>query len=157
MPTRDAATQELLDRAEIRDLMMRYSQAVDRQDHELLRSIFTEDVYFNYDNGVAEFRGLYGYVKMVAGLKRHRVTMHFMENQTIQVKGDTARMETYANNHHVTIGSDGKETDHVVVCRYLDDLVRVDGHWKVKKRVMVVGWVRDDPIVKTNPGEPAPR
>lgn len=157
MPARDVATQELLDRAEIRDLMMRYSRAVDRQDHELLRSIFTEDVHFNYDNGRTEFRGHDGYVKMVSGLKRHRVTMHFMENQTIQVNGDTARMETYANNHHVTIGQDGKEIDHVVVCRYLDDLVRVDGRWKVKKRVMVVGWVRDDPIVKTTPGQPAPR
>jgi len=30
--------------------------------------------------------------------------------------------------------------------RYLDEVVRVDGHWKVKKRVMVVVWQQDDPV-----------
>ena len=129
--------------------MARYSRAVDRHDNDLLRSLFTEDIHFNYNNGQVDFVGYAGYVKMVDGLKRHRVTMHFMENQLIEVTGDTARMETYANNHHVNVGTDGKETDRVVVCRYQDQVVRVDGHWKVKHRTMIVDFTRLDPIVAT--------
>jgi hypothetical protein len=77
----------------------------------------------------------------------YRATMHFMGNQTVAFHGaDRASMETYANAHHIRVGADGKETDHVVGLRYLDDVIRVDGRWKVRKRVMVVVWQQDNPV-----------
>ena len=43
-PHHDPAVQLLVDRAEIRDVMMRYSAGVDRRDFDLVTSCFTPDV-----------------------------------------------------------------------------------------------------------------
>ena len=40
--------QTLIDRAEITDLLTRYARAVDRQDWELFRTVFTPDAHIDY-------------------------------------------------------------------------------------------------------------
>jgi hypothetical protein len=91
--------------------------------------------------------GYEGYVNMLKGFVNFRATMHFMGNQTVEFHGaNAASMETYANAHHIRVGPDGKETDHLVGVRYLDDVIRVDGRWTVRKRVEVVVWQQDNPV-----------
>src|SRR5690242_5947713 len=43
MPVRDPEIQALLDRQALHDLAMRYAQAIDRRDRELLLSVYHED------------------------------------------------------------------------------------------------------------------
>jgi hypothetical protein len=144
---RDPALQEVIDRMQLRDLMNRYGKAVDSRDNELLRTVMTPDIDFNYNNGARTFVGYEGYVNMLKSLLAYRATMHFMGNQTVEFHGaDAASMETYANAHHVRVGPDGKETKMMQGLRYLDEVIRVDGHWRVRKRTMVVVWQQEDPV-----------
>jgi hypothetical protein len=144
---RDPVLQEVVDRMQLRDLMNRYARAVDAKDPELLRTVVTPDIDFNYNNGARTFVGYDGYLNMLKGTWMFHATMHFMGNQTVEFHGaDAASMETYANAHHLHAGPDGKEMDMVVGLRYLDDVIRVDGRWKVRKRVMVVVWQQEIPV-----------
>jgi hypothetical protein len=78
----------------------------------------------------------------------NHATMHFMGNQSAAFhRADAASMETYDNAHHVHVGPEGEEeVDHLVGFRDLDEVIHVDGRWKVRKRVMVVVWQQDSPV-----------
>jgi hypothetical protein len=149
---RDPALQEIMDRQQLRDLMSTYGYAVDKRDYDLLLSILTPDVSFNYNNGQIQWVGADNYPKLIKGLERYRVTMHFMGNQIVQLHGDTATMVTYANAHHVMVQPDGSEMKMMQAIRYNDEAVRVDGKWKTRKRVMEILWQQNDPVQKVGSG-----
>jgi hypothetical protein len=151
---RDPVLQEVVDRMELRDLMNRYAKAVDARDKELLRGVVTPDIDFNLNEGEVAFVGYDGYLNMLKSTWMNHATMHFMGNQTVEFHGsDSASMETYANAHHIHIGPDGKWTDSLSGLRYLDEVIRVDGHWKVRKRVMIRVFHQEIPV----PDPAAPR
>ena len=91
----DAVLQELLDKAAIRDLMMKYARGIDRRDLDLVASGFTPDAHTNYDG--QEQQGREDIVhRLRVGTSRFDRSTHFMGDQEIQINGDTADVETYA-------------------------------------------------------------
>lgn len=148
--------QELADRSAIREVLVRYFRGVDKRDYELIKSCYTSDCYNEYAHGFKE-TGTEKVIKMISGVEHFRATMHFMGNQFIEVNGDTAKSETYCIAHHLTPLNDREERDMVQGLRYVDQLVRVNGGWKIKHRVQLRDWGRFDTTAKPPAhGQPLP-
>lgn len=141
--TDETRLREMLDRTEIRELLLRYAHAVDRRDLELVASCFTADA--TYDGTL----GHGGIADALAALRermgRYDSTMHLIGNHFIELDGDTASSETYTIAYHRFAGNDGPNVLSVAV-RYLDQLVRTSAGWRIRARVVRPEWQRYDEV-----------
>lgn len=134
----EAALQKLIDKDAIRDLVLSYSRAIDRQDVELLKDLYTEDATDTHGDsfdGSAE-----DYCKFIAAsLPYMPYSGHHVCNHLISVEGDEGNGEVYALAYHVIPKQDGsgeREEDFMAV-RYIDNYRRcADGKWRFSKRVV---------------------
>ncbi|MGE0386981.1 MAG: nuclear transport factor 2 family protein [Gammaproteobacteria bacterium] len=140
--------QELLDREEIRAVTMAYARGIDRIDMDLVRSCYHPDAtdhHGHYRGGVD------GFVSMCAE-KLHEMerTMHFLGNQTIELDGDRAWVETYCVAYHRLKPAAGVPAkDMTLGLRYVDRFERRGGPWKIADRVCAWEWSRIDPVGET--------
>ena len=89
----------LIDRAEITDLLTRYARAVDRQDWELFRSVFTPDARIDY----TQVGGIAGDLDTVVGFLSEVMAMfeamqHLISNIDITIDGDEATVTAMVYN-----------------------------------------------------------
>ncbi|WP_037570425.1 nuclear transport factor 2 family protein [Phaeacidiphilus oryzae] len=130
--------QEVSDRLEIQDLMVRYSHAVDTRQWDLLDEVFTPDAVIDYTamggprGGLAETK-----VFLAAAMGGIPAFQHLIANSALTVDGDTATGRTMCHNPLVLPGADGTAGGGVLFCGlwYLDRFVRVDGAWRIRERV----------------------
>ncbi len=136
MPELDqAALQLLLDERELRKLYLRYARGVDRLDAELLRSCFQEDAQITTSS--TEIRDDFVRNVMV-GLSRFKMTQHVTTNIWVEVNGDTARGEAYAQANHRAPGENGEpDTDYRWGGRYVDRFGKRNGEWRFSSRVVL--------------------
>lgn len=134
---------EVRDRAEIEDLMWRYTRALDSTDAAAYASAYTADGQFSA--GTAVTKGREALTKMVADLRAGRVAneakgvrnapmYHMTANHAITFTGrDSARVDAY---YLTAFGAAGQETPLRVaaVGRSVDELVRQNGRWLIKSR-----------------------
>lgn len=137
--------EELLDRQQIADVILRYARGIDRLDFDLVRSCYHPDAYD--DHG-----GLKGNVEeFLAGaadfLPKWTATQHFMGNMLIELEGDRARAETYAVAYHRREHADGSGKDDVMGIRYVDRFEKRLGEWRIAYRVVAMEWRRVDPVI----------
>lgn len=130
------AVQALLDKDAIRDLVLLYSRAIDRQDIELLRDLYTDDATDTHGDsfdGNAE-----DYCKFIARAFPHMpYSGHHVCNHLIAVDGDEAGGEVYALAWHLVPGRDGGREEDFMAVRYIDNYRRcTDGKWRFSKRVV---------------------
>jgi hypothetical protein len=139
----EAAVRELVDRAAIQDLLLRYARGIDRRDWLLVTSCFTPEADTDY---AWVFRGkIEGFVPVVRdGLARYRSTMHFLGNQSIVLAGDAARSETYCVAYHRPTAVEEQNDLLTIGLRYLDELARAGGTWRIRRRVVEFEWRRTD-------------
>lgn len=134
-------TQELFDRQDIHDVLMRYARGIDRRDFDLVASCYhpgAADDHGRFKGPVEEF------IPWVADtLQRFETTMHFLGNVLIEVDGDSARAETYCVAYHRLVGED---VDSIAGLRYVDRFDRRDGQWRIADRKIVVEWNRLDDV-----------
>jgi hypothetical protein len=128
-----------LDKAELHELAMRYARAIDRDDRELLLSVYHPD---GIDEHGALFRGgPVAYADWVeprlAGLE---VTAHYIVNTSYSLHGDQAEGELYFIAYHRTLPPDSR--DLLIGGRYLDQYERRGGPWKIRERTIAWDWVR---------------
>ncbi|RVW02920.1 nuclear transport factor 2 family protein [Rhodococcus xishaensis] len=139
--------EELSDRAEISDVLLRYFRGVDRRDWALVRRCFHADAQTNYapfyEGGVDNFMQ---FLTDPAGFGVFDRTFHFAGNQLIELAGDTAETETYAMAQHTNAADAGNPTRSflTVWLRYLDRFERRDGRWAIADRRLEVEWIRHD-------------
>jgi len=122
----------LKDRAEICNLLSRYTRALDRHDVEELHKLFWPDGQVNYGTigsvSGAEFPDWANQINAQFG-HHHQ---HHITSQTIELNGNTAHAETYVipmfRNGERTISTPG---------RYFDRLERRNGEW----RILVREWI----------------
>jgi 3-phenylpropionate/cinnamic acid dioxygenase small subunit len=126
----------LLDHQEISDCLLRYARGVDRVDEDLIRSAFFPDaVDFHAASSAGSVDDfLAAWLPRQPG--RHRA-QHYTTNQSIDLDGDEAHVETYWLC--VLKQLDADEGD-LVGGRYLDRFERRDGEWRIAKRVVVHEW-----------------
>jgi uncharacterized protein (TIGR02246 family) len=134
---------QVRDRAEIEDLMWRYTRALDTTDAAAYAAIYTADGQFSAGTNVT--KGREALTKMVADLRANRVAneakgvrnapmYHMTANHAVTfVDKDRARVDAY---YLTAFGAAGPETPLRVaaVGRSVDELVRVNGRWLIKSR-----------------------
>ena len=126
------AAQELSDRFEIQDLLVRYSQLLDAFDFDAMDELFTDDAVLDYSQTGA-LNGTWPEQKaFIAGaFKGFKGTQHLLGLPSISVTGDTATARSICFNPMVV---DDKKVFFVGIW-YDDQLVRTADGWKFAKRV----------------------
>ncbi|WP_159979097.1 MULTISPECIES: nuclear transport factor 2 family protein [unclassified Novosphingobium] len=137
----DTRLAELLDKAELRDLVNRYARAVDRRDMDLLRACYHADAIDNH--GSLFSGGIDAYIdwqpQIMAAFEN---SAHYIVNTVFALDGDEAQGEVYFfGMHRVT----QPELRHDYVGgRYLDHYRRgADGRWRFAQRDLVWDWVEN--------------
>lgn len=135
MTYRRATNDDLIDRLEINDLLTRYTVAIDKQDWELLDTVFVPDAKVDYTSsgGIA---GSYPEARkwLSEVLPIFSATLHYITNTTVELDGDRARSDTYVwNPMHMKL-RDGTDHSFSVGAIYHDELVRTPGGWRIAER-----------------------
>ena len=139
----DDVLRQTRDRAEIEDLMWRYTRALDTTDADAYAANYTADGQFVA--GATATKGRDALKKMVADLRAGNVASeakgarrppmyHMTANHAVTfVDKDHARVDAY---YLTAFGAAGQDTPLRVaaVGRSVDELVRVNGRWLIKSR-----------------------
>jgi hypothetical protein len=138
--------QDLIDRAEIRDVLMRYLRGVDRVDLDLIRSSFHPDAEIGFPADVYDGSNLDGFInflrKELASFKR---TNHFVGNLLIELDGDVAYSELYLFANHESSKAHKWAGAFVSLwARYVDKFERRNGEWRIASRKLIIDWQRTD-------------
>ena len=137
--------QRLIDREEIRDLVLRYARGVDRWDWDAVRALYHGDAiddHMEYKGGVD---GFIEYATELCGLTANN--MHFLGNCLIEFADtDVAIVETYfvsefsrkpvAQNANGEVDTRQPQQGSVFG-RYVDRIERRGGPWLIAHRIVV--------------------
>lgn len=128
--------QEISDRLEVQELMVRYARAIDTQDYELLDSCFVPDAHVDYTQSGGT-KGPYPEVRawLEKALAPFATMMHFIGNTTLELDGDKANSRTYVINPMGFPNPDGTLHMFTVGAHYVDKLVRTDDGWRIAERI----------------------
>ena len=128
--------QELSDRFEINDLLVRYSHAVDTRNWDLFRQVFTDDALIDY----VAFGGPRGSVDEIvtfldAAMPMFPAYQHMVGLPLVDVDGDRATGRTICHNPMVYGKPDGEQQVFYCGLWYLDVFVRTPDGWRISERV----------------------
>jgi len=136
------SAQELSDRAEIGEVIVRYGWAIDTKDWDLLDTCFTPDAQVDYSSNPGGKKGAYrdvrGWLEKV--MSAFPVTQHLMANTDITLDGDRARVRTMVTNPQGAATREGPLHFFYVGGRYDDEFVRTPDGWKIANRVETTLW-----------------
>ncbi len=123
----------LMDRQQIADTLQRYIRGIDRHDKALARSAFWPDARINMGSTPQR---LDEYVNHEEGvLATYLSHQHHITGQTVEIKGNTAHVESYvlflALPHNVA------EKTEVGSGRYIERWEKRQGEWKILVREYV--------------------
>jgi hypothetical protein len=129
------SAEEMSDRLELQDLLIRYSEAIDRREFDELDAIFVPDAYIDYrDTGGID--GQYPQIKewLVETLPTYfERNAHMLGLPAIKLAGDTATARTFCFNPMVLKGEKPKVMQ--VGVWYDDEFVRTADGWRISRRV----------------------
>jgi hypothetical protein len=135
-----AELRELLDRERIRERVARLARGEDRRDAELVRAAFWPDATVDFGMFAGDFAAYLDWV--VPGSPAVPLTQHVLGQSVIELRGDTALVETHVLGYH-RVDSGEQERDVVLAGRYLDRFSRRDDEWRIVERTMVFDWTQD--------------
>ena len=128
------ALQELIDRQQIHDCILRYCSGVDRFDREMLLSVYHPDAIDDHGafvGGVAEFVEW----ALAYHAKYQHTHKHFVLNHRCELDGDTAHTETY----WLFVGNNRSEpATSLHTGRYLDRFEKRNGKWAIAARKCII-------------------
>jgi hypothetical protein len=128
----DAKLQDLIDRHEIWQVMLRYARGIDRFDRAMLRSCYHDDAIDDHGVIVGQVEDFIDWA-MAYHRDNNRLHHHGLSNHFCEIDGDTAHCETY-----YTFISENLEGAHTLaIGRYVDRLERRQGDWRIANRVCV--------------------
>lgn len=140
---------ELHDKKQIEDLITwRFARAIDWLDVDAARACFHPDGRFAYDAvdmNAHDFCAAFS--KGGAALK---MRSHFIGCAAVLLDGDKASGETYAI-FAATRDEGGTLGDYVVSCRYLTELERREGTWRIASMRIVFDWSFGQPTPEKTP------
>lgn len=153
----DIDWERLGDEQAIRDVLARYWRGIDRQDPELVLGTYHPGAYddHGYYKGPVE-----GFVETLRpGVWAYfSNTQHFAGNLQVDfLSPDRARVESYAEAHHIQRAADGHapagqgaagggDRDLVYGLRYVDLFERRHDEWRIARRVCAWDWHRIDAL-----------
>jgi hypothetical protein len=153
---------DLLDRERIRHVFARYSRAMDRQDADLLASVYWPDGWD--DHGVFEGTPA-DFIDNLETLWNTFRMVHITGQSYIELDGPIANAETYFIAYH-RVGTGAATIDMFNGGRYVDRLEKRGDEWRILHRTAVYDWTRelgasdgwDTPVVRgDDPARPQSR
>jgi hypothetical protein len=132
----DRRIQELLDRAEIEDCLVRYCRAIDRCDAELLRGVYWPDAIDDHIFWRGSAEAFVDFCMPV--LKTRDQTLHSVCNFLIRIDGNDARVECHFHAYERVRRKDGTSNDITMWGRYLDRMEKRGGEWRIADRKVVL-------------------
>jgi ketosteroid isomerase-like protein len=127
--------QEISDRMEIEQLLIRYCYAIDQRDWDAYRSVYTDDAVID-DVSAGPSNSVDDMVEFLSrALERVALIQHAISTANIELDGDTARARTICHCPVVLERGVGEAQMFFQGLWYLDELVRTPDGWKISKRV----------------------
>ena len=134
----------LSDRIELRDLVERYSRALDERDADALARCFSPDASVLSTRGTVLERGEF-VTGTLAALARWPVVQHLVTGQIVSFAD--GRVRASGDVYAVAMQGDRQTQSReelVAGLRYLDKYVRSDDEWLIQRRELRVMWSRGD-------------
>jgi uncharacterized protein (TIGR02246 family) len=131
--------QLLEDREEIRQLLVDYGRTLDQRDFQAFAGLFSKDGEYVMGGGMGAVKGPAAISKSMEDIFRRNPTnlrepnFHLFANETIQIRGDEA---TALSKGCFVVPDESNKPVIVMLATYTDDLIRENGRWKIKKRVV---------------------
>jgi SnoaL-like domain len=142
------AIEQIIAKDEIRTVLIRYAQAIDRSDLKLLKSVFWPDA--TDDHGV--FSGnAWEFAEFIIPLLRQipHTVQRITNVEVVFEKDGLARVQSYYLSR---LESDSGVS--VIGGRYLDRFAHRQGEWRILSRIVVMDWNQNSPST-SNWGEGA--
>lgn len=135
----NAQLQTMLDHHDITRLLAEYAHACDRCDTTAMAAVYWDDSWD--DHGITQAAGP-EFARIMTGriAKETQTLSHLLGQSLIQVHGDEAGAETYFIAVMMNTAPDGTPKCNQLGGRYVDQLERRDGQWKIKHRTAVRDW-----------------
>jgi len=136
------AVDEMLDKFALQQLAVTYCHGIDRQDLQLVRSLYHDDAiddhspmfYGNADEYVAWLPSI---------LSMWSATAHIIHNTLFLIDGDQAEGEVTLTAYHRT--ADGTR-EVIAHGRYIDQYRKRDGVWRFYRRSLTLDWMEERQI-----------
>jgi uncharacterized protein (TIGR02246 family) len=135
----EARLRVLEDREEIRRLMIDYGRTLDQRDFAGFAKLFAKDAEYGGGAGNGTTKGPEAIAKLLEDVFQKNPTnlntpnFHLFCNETIQVSGNQA---TALSKGIFVVRGDDNKPDTVMLATYKDALVRENGAWKFKQRIV---------------------
>jgi hypothetical protein len=130
----------IIDRESIRDCLARVARGEDRRDADLISGAYWPDATDDHGIFVGTFQEYLAWV--VPGAPAVLVTLHTLGQSFIDVRGDSAMVETHVTSYH-RIDMGAEQRDLVIGGRYLDRMEKRQHEWRIAKRTMLYDWQQD--------------
>lgn len=135
---RQMTTEQLADRLEIHDLLVRYATALDGRDWPLLAEVFIPEPVAVYDGTRVD--GLDAIVAICRrSLEPLTSSQHLLGNFAVLLDGDRATSSCYLHAQHFLVSARGLNT-YVMAGTYRDLLVRTQDGWRIEHRELEITW-----------------
>ncbi|MEI8261892.1 MAG: nuclear transport factor 2 family protein [Actinomycetes bacterium] len=137
--------QEISDRMEIDEVLVRYSRALDFKNFDEIEPLFTDDAEFDAGS-LGKPQGPHAIRAMIqASLEKLDSTQHSLAKSLITFTDpDTAEVRTYLISQHI-LG----EKHYFIGAEYADRLVRTPQGWRIAYRRLDRMWKEGDRSVIT--------
>lgn len=134
---------ELCDRAEIADVLVRYTRAIDSGDWAALAEVFTPDARIDYTSAGGIAGGRDEITAWLADvLPKYPRRQHVLGQLDIRIDGDRATTTAYFLNPMTTVAADGSEGLYECGGYYHHVLVRTAEGWRSRELVEQTVWTR---------------
>jgi hypothetical protein len=140
MAEKSGDLQNLRDRADVSDVVIRYATALDQRNWPLLRSILTDQIHIDYSSFFPALDTVMAADDWVAGvtkLSRFYATQHLSTNHVHSIDGDEASCVSYVQAAHFLTWEDVNYACFLYG-HYTNLLTRTDTGWKIRKCTLQV-------------------
>lgn len=147
--------QEMLEHYRITKLINEYCHGCDRGDELRMAGVYARDSWD--DHGLRKMPGQqYAHEAMAGRVGVKDMISHHLGQTLVKLDGDKAGAETYfvatLRRDHPPL-NDGPTMIDQLGGRYVDELVRENGGWKIKKRLTIRDWSITVPIEQDRIGQ----
>ena len=142
----DSLVKSFTDKIKIIELINRFGMSIDLRDWSSFRSLFTEQVKFDYSS-IGEVAGTLSADEIVNTARRDlggfQTTQHLISNHLIEVKNDTATANAHVRAMHF-LPNEVKDPLLEMGGYYTASLVLMDSNWKIQSWKFDILWSRGD-------------
>ena len=135
--------QELLDRKACEDVLLRYGRSLDWLDDIGQDSCFWPDADIDYGFYKGSGKDWLPVVMEVEKAAPRR--WHLSTGIMVQVDGKKAKGECYGLSVGSSTNEQGELVDTMFGGRYLDELEKREGEWRISKRMYIADWIHHFP------------